>query len=156
MHSYLGNDSIDFPVYPEEIEDGVRANYETMPDLLYQYEPWQLYRSAGPRTGTYTFHMHRDMFTGDHRDGRCNELIRFCQASCYPEYKGAAVYSDISTLYIGGKPFISGIITEVRESWGGPIGLDDWYLECTLAVTFTEVSQQPLNFTTVRQKGLIG
>ena len=43
LHSSLSGNSIDFPVYPEEFEDGVQANYENMPDTLYQYEPWQVY-----------------------------------------------------------------------------------------------------------------
>lgn len=156
LHSSLSGNSIDFPVYPEEFEDSIRANYETMPETLYQYEPWQVYRSSGPRTNTYTFKMHRDMWTGDHRDGKCNELIRFCEANCYPEFKGAAVQTAVVTLYIAGKPLISGIMTDVKTKFDGPIGLDDYPLMCTLDITITEVSPEPLNYTKVSEKGLIG
>lgn len=156
LQSSLSGDSIDFPVYPEDFEDSAKANYETMPDTLYQYEPWQVYKSSGPRTNTYTFKMHRDMWTGDHRDGKCNELIRFCQANCYPLFQGAAVQTAIVTLYIAGEPLISGIMTDVKTKFEGPIGLDDYPLVCTLDITITEVSQEPLNYTKVLEKGLIG
>lgn len=155
LYSSVANDSIDFPVYPEEYEDGVKANYTTMPDLLYQYEPWYLYQSSGPRTNSFTFHAHRDMWTGDHRDGKANELIRFCEAACYPEYNGSAVNSDTVTLYIKGSPLISGIMTDVSVKWMGPIGLDGWYLEFELTINITEISTTALNNTSVRQKPLI-
>lgn len=156
LHSSISGDSIDFPVYPEEFEDGVQANYDNMPDTLYQYEPWQVYKSSGPRSNPYTFKMHRDMWTGDHRDGKCNELIRFCEANCYPEFRGAAVHTAIVTLYIAGKPLISGIMNSVKTKFEGPIGLDDYPLVCELQLTITEVSPESLNYTKVLEKGLIG
>lgn len=156
IYSSLANESMDFPVYPEEFQDGVKANYTTMPDLLYQYEPWQLYQSSGPRSISLSFHMHRDMWTGDHRDGKCNKLIRFCQANCYPEYNGSAVNTATVTIYVKGETLISGILTDVTPEWSGPIGQDGWYLECMLKLSITEVSEQPLNYNTVRNKGLIG
>lgn len=155
LFSSLANYSMDFPVYPEELTDGVKANYTTMPDMLYQYEPWQLYQSSGPRSIPFTFHMHRDMWTGDHRDGKCNQLIRFCEANCYPEYNGSAVNTSTVTLYVKGKALISGILTEAVPEWSGPIGLDGFYLDCTLKITITEVSTEPLNFRSVLNKGLI-
>lgn len=156
LFSTISNDSIDFPVYPEEYENTTAANYTTMPDLLYTYEPWFLYNSSGPRTVSLTFKFHRDMWTGDHRDGKANELIRFCEASCYPEYNGSSVNTDIVTLYIAGKPLISGIMTSVSPSWSGPLGLDNFYLACELSLTITEIAKQPLNYSTVKGKDLIG
>jgi hypothetical protein len=155
MYSSLANDTIDFPVYPEEYSDGAKANYTTMPDLLYQYEPWQLYQSSGPRSVTFTFHMHRDMWTGDHRDGKCNRLIRFCEANCYPEFNGSAVNTSKVTMYVNGDALITGIMTEALTDWGGPIGQDGWYLECTLKISITEVAEQALNYAVVRSKKLI-
>lgn len=155
LHSSLGGDSIDFPVYPEELNDGRSATYSAMPDMLYEYEPWQIYENSGPRTGTYTFKFHRDMWSGDHRDGKANELIRFCQANCYPEYNGSSVHTAIVTLYIGGESLISGVMTEANTKWSGPIGLDGWYLECELEISITEVSRDPLHYSSVRSKGLI-
>lgn len=156
LYSSLGGDSKDFPVYPEELSDGRKANYTEMPDMLYQYEPWQVYQNSGPRSNTYTFKFHRDMWSGDHRDGKANELIRFCEANCYPEYNGSAVNTSIVTLYVGGKSHISGVMTDVSTRWSGPIGLDDWYLVCELDITITEISDSPLDYSTVRSKGLIG
>ena len=156
LYSSLGGDSIDFPVYPEEISDGVSANYTQMPDMLYQYEPWQVYESSGPRSNTYTFKFHRDMWTGDHTDGRANELIRFCEANCYPEFSGSAVRTSTVTLYIAGTSHITGVLTQVSPRWSGPIGSDGWYLVCELELSITEVSDTPLNYSTVRNKGLIG
>lgn len=157
LYSSLSDDKVDFPVYPEEISDGVKANYTTMPDLLYQYEPWQIYESSGPRSQSYTFDFHRDMWTGDHGDGKANQLIRFCEANCYPEYRGSAVYTSLVTLYVAGKPLITGIMNDVSVSWDGPLGKrDNWYLHCKLTLSITEVSQQTLNYNTVKNKGLIG
>lgn len=156
LFSSLGGDSKDFPCYPEELEDSRSANYSTMPDMIYQYEPWQVYESSGPRSCIYEFDMHRDMWTGDHRDGKCNELIRFCEANCYPEYKGSAVNTSTVTLYIAGKELITGVLTDVSTTWDGPIGLDGWYLHCKLRLDITEVSTHPLNYSSVRSKDIIG
>lgn len=156
LYSSLSDESIDFPVYPEELSDGRKASYGTMPDVLYQYEPWYTYQSSGPRTMTYTFHFHRDMWTGNHLDGKANELIRFCEACCYPDYNGSAVHTTSVTLYINGQKHIHGIMTEVRPKWSGPIGLDGFYLDCELELSITEVSEIPLNYRSIRSKGIIG
>lgn len=156
IYSSLSDEMKDFPVYPEEYSDAVRANYTTMPELIYQFEPWQLYTSSGPRSNTYNFTFHRDMWTGDHRDGKANELIRFCEANCYPEYNGSAVNTSLSSLYVNGHILIRGIITDVSKVWSGPNGLDDFPLVCKLTLSFIEVSPYPLDYWTVKSKPLIG
>ena len=156
LYSSLDGESKDFPVYPEELEDSRSASYDTMPDMLYQYEPWQLYKSSGPRSNVYTFKMHRDMWTGDHRDGMCYQLIRFCEANCYPEFNGASVNTSTVTLYIAGSPHITGVMTSVNTKWDGPLGLDGWYLSCELQLSITEVSKTALNYSSVKSKGLVG
>lgn len=156
LYSSIADDSIDFPVYPEEFEDGVVANFTTMPDMLYQYEPWQIYTSSGPRQNKFTFKFHRDMWTGDHRDGMANKLIRFCAANCYPEFNGSAVNVPSVSMYVAGNNLITGVMTDCTASWDGPIGLDGWYLSCTLTLTIIEVSPQALDHNTVRNKPLIG
>lgn len=156
LHSSLSNTYVNIPVYPEEVSDGFAAEYSQMQELLYQYEPWQVYTSSGPRSNTYKFTFHRDMW-GDHSDGEANKIVRFCQANCYPRYSGSAVHSAIVTLYINGKVVISGILTKVDVNWSGPLGQhDNWYLLCELMITITEVSQEPLNFDSVQTKGIIG
>ena len=154
LYSSMTGESVEFPVFPEDLDDGVKANYDTMPDMLYQYEPWVVYQSSGARVNTYTFKMHRDMWTGDHRDDKCNELIRFCESNCYPEYRGASVQTALVTLYIGGEPHITGIMTDVKQSWSGPLGLDDWYLFLELQLTIQEVAKTSLNYTTIRKRSI--
>ena len=158
MYSSLAGESIDFPCYPSEFTDGVTATYDTMPDMLYQYEPWQIYKSSGPRKCTFTFDIHRDMWSGNHEDGECNRLIRFCEANCYPEYNGAAVNTAMVTMYIKGQALITGILTDVTPNWDtdSPIGHDGFYLHLKLSLSITEVSQSRLNYSAVRSKGLIG
>lgn len=156
LYSSLYGESMNIPAYPEELSDGRVANYTQMPDLLYQYEPWQMYQSSGPRTVTYDFHLHRDMWTGDHTDGKANDLIRFCQAQLYAQYNGASVITSTTTLYVAGSPLISGILTNVQTNWRGPLGLDNWYLEFDLSLTFTEVAQSALSYDVVRNMPLIG
>lgn len=158
LYSSLAQDSIDFPCYPSELGDGVKANYDTMPDMIYQYEPWQVYKGSGPRQVTLTFDMHRDMWSGNHMDGKCNELIRFCEANCYPRYNGAAVDTATVTMYIKGRVLVSGILTEATPNWDteSPIGHDGFYLHVKLSLTIIEVSQEALNYDVYRAKDLIG
>lgn len=156
LYSSLSGDSKDIPVYPETIKDGRTASYSTMPDTLYQYEPWYTYNSSGPRSLSVSFHMHRQMWTGDERDGKANELIRFCEASTYPRYRGSSVNTDTCTLYIKGYPYITGIVSGVDVEWDGPIGLDGFHLEFTMTISFTEVSTRALSYDVVRTLPLIG
>ena len=156
LFSSLSGTSVDFPVYPDNWDNNIQANYDTMPDLIYQYEPWQIYKSSGPRSVPYTFKMHRDMWSGDHRDGKCNELIRFCEANCYPRYNGAAVQTSTVTLYIAGQSLISGVLTAVKTSYTGPIGLDNAPMFVDLTLDITEVSPEVLSYDTVARKGVIG
>ena len=156
LYSSLSDDYVEIPVYPEGFADSRAANYTTMPDLIYQYEPWQMYQSSGPRSNSYVFHMHRDMWTGDHRDGKANQLIRFCQAQCYPKYNGSAVNAPTVSLYIAGSCVIRGVMNNVEVTWDGPIGLDGWYLEFTLRLSITEVSADVLNYDSMMSKSLIG
>ena len=156
LYSSISGEVIDFPCYPEEVDYTRGANYAEMETTLYQYEPWYAYESSGPREQSITFMLHRDMWTGDHRDGKCNELIRFCEANCYADYNGAAVNSPIVTLYIHGTAFISGVMTQVNPHWQGPIGLDGWYLQCELTITINEVASAPLNYQSIRKMNVIG
>ena len=156
LYSTLSPDELlYFPVYPNGFDDGVVANYEEMGEMLYQYEPWKVYKSSGPRENTYTFEFHRDMWTGDHRDGCANDLIRGCEANCFPDYDGSLVNVPIVTLYIHGVNHITGVMTSCKVKWDGPIGLDGFYLKCELTIGITEVSPQALSYSTVRNKGLI-
>jgi hypothetical protein len=154
LESSIDNEVVQIPVYPNGIQDNRVANYDTMPDLLYQYEPWQIYKGSGPRTNTYEFDLHRDMWSGDHRDGSCQDLIDFCEANCYPEFNGAAVNVSNITLYIAGNVEITGVLTDVTTQWDGdsPIGLDGRPLHVTLSLTITEVSKTALNYSTVRNR----
>ncbi len=157
LYSSLSNTSMEIPAYPEQgISWGTDAHYTQMPDMLYQYEPWQVYQSSGPNTITFDFHLHRDMWTGDHTDGNANRLIRFCEANCYADYNGSAVNTPTVSMYINGSNIITGIMTSTKTDWSGPIGSDGFYLEFHLTLTIVEVSPTPLNFRTVMKKGLIG
>lgn len=155
LYSSISDEMLYFPVYPEDFEDGVSANYDEMSEMLYQYEPWKVYKSSGPREMSFTFHFHRDMWTGDHRDGNANKLIRGCEANCYPEYNGSLVNVPIVTLYIHGQNYITGVMTSCKPSWEKPIGLDGFPLFCKLSFSITEVSPEPLSYSTIKNKGLI-
>lgn len=157
LYSTLSPDEmLYFPVYPETLDDGVTANYDEMGEMLYQYEPWKVYKSSGPRTISFNFSFHRDMWTGDHRDGCANNLIRGCEANCYPNFDGSLVNVPIVSLYIHGTNFITGVMTDCKTKWDGPIGLDGYYLKCELSFTIIEISPQALSYDTIRGKGLIG
>ena len=155
LYSSINQEMLYFPVYPDNLDDGASANYDEMPEMLYQYEPWKVYKSSGPREITFNFNFHRDMWTGDHRDGNANNLIRGCEANCYPEYDGSLVKAPLVTMYIHGRNYITGVMTSCKVTWDKSIGLDGFYLVCKLSLTIVEVSPQPLNYRTVRSKGLI-
>ena len=156
LYSSLSDTAIEIPAYPEEgISWGTDGNYTQMPDMLYQYEPWQVYQSSGPNQITFNFHLHRDMWTGDHTDGNAARLIRFCEANCYADYNGAAVNTSTVSMYINGSNIITGIMTQTHTDWRGPIGTDGFYLEFDLSFNIVEVSPTPLNYKSVMQKGLI-
>lgn len=156
LYSSLSDEVLYFPVYPKGFGDGTSANYDDMPEMLYQYEPWKVYKSSGPREIKFTFeHIHRDMWNGDHRDGMANQLIRGCEANCYPEYNGSLVNYSLVSMYINGENLITGVMTDCNVEWSGPIGLDGFYLVFDLSFTIVEVSPEPLDFTAVRNKGLI-
>ena len=156
LYSNISDESIDFPVYPEEVEDGRKANYNQMTELLYQYEPWYVYHSSGPRSNSYKFDFHRQMWTGDEKDGKANELIRFCQAQCYVKFNGSCVVTPLVTLYVSGSSLIHGIIDDVSVKWDGPILSDGWYAHCILTLSITEISEQELTYDNVRNLPLIG
>lgn len=155
LRSYIDDEILYFPVYPEELEDGVTANYDEMSEMLYQYEPWKVYKSSGPREITFTFKFHRDMWSGDHRDGCANHLIRGCEANCYPDYNGSLVNVPMVTMYIEGENFITGVMTSCKVNWHGPLGLDRFYLFCDLTLTIVEVSPTPLSFNAIKEKELL-
>jgi len=155
LYSSLRDEMLYFPVYPKELSDGESASYDEMGEMLYQYEPWKVYKSSGPREITFNFEFHRDMWTGNHLDGNANNLIRGCEANCFPQYNGALVNAPLVTMYIHGQNYITGIMTSCKYDWSGPIGLDGFYLKCDLSLTIVEISPQPLNYDTVRAKGLI-
>ena len=104
---------------------------------------------------TFNFHLHRDMWTGDHTDGNAARLVRFCEANCYPDYNGSAVITPTVSMYINGANIITGIMTDTKTDWRGPIGSDGFYLELNLSLTIVEVSPTPLNYRSVMKKGLI-
>lgn len=156
MYSTLLKETIDFPAYPEEIETSRAASYTAMPDIIYQYEPWIVYQSSGPREQTLNFHFHRDMWTGNHLDGKANELIRFCEANTFPDYNGSSVIAPYIRLYIDGSLFVSGVITVTTVNWSGPLGLDNWYLDFTLSLSIQEISEVELNVKSVKKLGLKG
>lgn len=155
VYSELSGESVEIPAYPEELQDGYIGNYTAMPDLIYQYEPWLIYTGSGPRSLTFNFDLHRDMWSGDHSDGSLNNLVRFLEASCYPKYTGSAVYSDTVYFYFKGKLLISGKMMEVAPKWDGPILKDGFYAMCHLAFTIKEQSTRTLDYSTVRNMGII-
>lgn len=155
LYSSIAKESIEIPAYPEELSDGYKANYTQMPDMLYQYEPWQIYQSSGPRSVSFSFDLHRDFWTGDHTDGQANKLIRFCEANCFPHYSGSAVNAPLVSMYINGNNFISGVMDSCDVNWYGPILSDGFYAAFKLTFNIVEVSPTKLNYNNVMKKGLI-
>lgn len=156
LYSSIEQISMEIPAYPEDISDGYKANYTQMPDMLYQYEPWQIYQSSGPRAVNFTFDLHRDMWTGDHTDGQANQLIRFCEANCFADYEGSAVHAPTVSLYINGSNFITGVMDSCSVDWYGPILTDGFYAAFKLVFNIVEVSPMRLNYSSMMKKGLIG
>lgn len=149
IYSSLLDEVIDIPAYPETVNKSRKATYVAMPDTIYQYEPWITYESSGPREQELTFHLHRDMWTGNHLDGNADKLIKFCEANTFPRYSGSMVLAPTVKIYINGKTFISGVLVSTSVDWSGPLGQDGWYLEFSLSVSLQEVSERRLSIDTV-------
>ena len=156
LYSSLLQEAIDVPAYPEEFSTARTATYSSMPDTIYQYEPWIVYDSSGPREQSLSFHLHRDMWSGNHLDGKANELIRFCEANTFPRYSGSTVLAPVFTVYINGSTFVSGALLNTQVNWRGPLGQDNWPLEFDLSLSIQEVAETALNIDSVRKFGLIG
>ena len=156
MYSTLLKELMDFPAYPENLSTSRKATYTSMPDIIYQYEPWIVYQNSGPREQRFNFHFHRDMWTGNHLDGNANNLIRFCEANTFPDYEGSSVLTPLVRLYIDGSLFITGVITTTTVEWSGPLGLDNWYLDFNLSLVIQEISDMALDINTVRKMDLKG
>lgn len=156
----VGTDEVvSIPSYPSDpFTDVTTVNYDTMPNMIYQYEPWYVYNSTGERKIPFSFNLHRDMWSGDHRDGQADKLIQFCQSHCYANYSGSAVTIPQVALYIAGRRYIQGIMNEQSVNWdsNGPIGIDGWYLHFTLNFTITEISTVKLSHDVVKNKSGIG
>ena len=156
FYSSLSGESVDIPVYPHDIKDSRSATYESI-DVLYEYEPIVSYSSSNHSPVSFTFSdIHRQMWSGDELDGEANRMIRFIQASLYPRYRGSNVNSDTVTLYISGKPYITGILTNCEISWKGPIGRDMMQLAFDMTIEIQEVSPMALNYDSVRRLPMIG
>jgi len=140
------------PCYPDGgIPDEFNANYEEMPEARHQYEPWQIYKSSGGRTVTAVFKLARVLWSGDYRDGHCENLIRYCQSAAYCNYLGALVDMPLVTLICGEYFKIRGHVHSVGVNWYGEFGEDLKPLLADLKITIQEVSDTPLNADAIRR-----
>ena len=163
----IGNSLIYMPCWPENVQDGAQADYDT-PAVLGRSAPYVIYTKTGERTIEFTFKLHREMLdtpvailTEDiiknpnsvaSRANEIDKIVRLIESAVYPDYDGtvAAVRTQVK---IGNSIYISGVMTSQSTNWYGPIGSDYKYKQCDITFSVLEVTNSPKSSTDIAQIG---
>ena len=163
----IGNTLIYMPCWPEQVSDGVSAEYET-PTVMGRSAPYVIYSYTGERSIEFTFKLHREMLDTPvalltesiiknpdqvaTRAGEIDRIVRIIESAVYPNYDNtiAAVRTQVK---IGNTLFISGVMTSQSTNWYGPIGSDHKYKQCDVTFTVLEVTNNPKSQSQIAQIG---
>jgi hypothetical protein len=163
----IGNTLIYMPCWPEQVSDGVDANYDIL-NVMGRSAPYVIYSYTGERVIEFTFKLHREMLdtpvamlTEDiinnpnsvaTRAGEIDRIVRIIESAVYPNYDGtvAAVRTQVK---IGNTLFISGVMTSQSTNWYGPIGADHKYKQCDITFTVLESTNSPKSQSEITQIG---
>ena len=102
------------PCFPENITDGVTANYNDETPVG-RSEPYLVYQSTGSRDIPFKFTMHREM---TENEADIENIVKYIESAVYPNYSGgvAAVKTSVE---IGNQIYISGVMTTQSTEWSG-------------------------------------
>lgn len=163
----IGNTLIYMPCWPENVQDGAQAEYDT-PSINGRSAPYVIYSRTGERSIDFVFKLHREMLDTPvaelteniiknpdsvaTRAGEIDRIVRLIESAVYPNYDGsvAAVRTQVK---IGKSVYISGVMTSQNTNWYGPIGSDFKYKQCDLSFTVMEVTDNPKSQANIAQMG---
>lgn len=150
-----GDRPIEIPCFPESVTDNTSATWSQEMATYQHYEPQNTYNKSGPRVVAATFKIHRAMWDGNQDSGKSEELVAYIQSACYPDYDTQASEPPRVTLIIGKSIRITGILTTMDTTYGGPIGPDNKYDCVDISISIQEESDNVLSTGAVRS-GLAG
>lgn len=139
----VGNISITMPCWPEQLNDGVSANY-AKEEILGRSEPYVIYTNTGEREIDFTFKMHREMLqplgtTSEKSAEEIESIVRVLESAVYPDYDGTV--SAVRTIVKVGKSiYIEGVMVKEATTWSGPIGPDLKYNQVEVSFTILETT----------------
>ena len=146
---WIGNTLLDMPCFPEQLRDGVTANYaEDSP--LGRSEPYVVYTSTGARQIPFTFIMHREM-TGN--EVEIERIVKYIESAVYPNYNSSSVAATKVTVEIGNQLAITGVMKNQSTTWSGPIDENDKYKMVTVDFTIQEVTNTAMSASKIRNIG---
>ena len=112
----VGSTTLNMPCYPDSIEDGVNAEYSET-NLLGRSEPFLIYNYTTGRKLSFTFNMHREMTESE---DEIEKIVKVIESGVYPQY-GSDIAPQKVDVKIGNQIYISGVMTNERTTWSGPI-----------------------------------
>ena len=133
IYFYHLDKALIIPVYPDNINDAMSANFNTSSPLL-RSAPLYSYASSGPRDVSFTFILHRDLMHSVNRSlysdnpeemvDYVDDLVKSLQASVVPKYNDSTkiINPPMVAVRIADEIFIKGVINgSVSLNYGLPL-----------------------------------
>ena len=149
IRNNLTGTKIVFPVMPQNISEGINANF-TQQDIIGASTPRIIYTSTAAKTISFSL----QNLTEDYLATGFNSLleyVRALQAIVYPTYSSSGVVNapDL-TLYLGNRD-ISVVCNNVSVSWGN-IVRDQQITSCNIDLSFIRTRDDVPGATTIMIK----
>lgn len=142
------------PSYPDDISDTMRSSFQES-SALGRSAPVYTYGSSGPRSISFSFLFHRDMFADINGDeDAAEDFIHAIQAIALPQYNASnkAVEPPLVGVRLGQEIFIKGVVnSDVTVKYSKPILVNEKYAE--IEVSFSVFEVDPYDASTVFQNG---
>ena len=162
MYFYHTGTLLIFPFYPDSISDDTSVQFNPT-SVLSRTAPIQSYENSGPRTVTFGFKVHRDMFRNiqyintelkrlatpkdtttmqNLNDDYVDIFLNEVRAAAYPVYQATSKMVDppMVSVRFGKDIFIKGVLTQgVRLQYETPILRNGKYAQVTFSMTVSEI-----------------
>lgn len=137
------------PLYPEEISDGISANWNDT-TIVGRSAPISNYVSTSDRQVSFSFTIHREMYTAMSRRGtsssrtsmdKVDKLLKGLRSAVYPKYETQIGMFPTISMFVFGEFIIKGKLTNVSFTWKKPI-VDNKYQVCDVSVTMNSIANR--------------
>lgn len=165
IYLYHTDTLIAIPTYPDSVTDSMNVMFNQA-TMLSRSAPIFSYYGSGPRTVSFSLHLHRDMMNSVNTSSSnlkipniqdedyVDILVKQLQAAALPRYAAAEkmVNPPIVAVRIGNDIFCKGVVSgSVNTTYSGPILRTDKYAEITIDFVVTEID--PYDADTVMSVG---